>query len=270
MIKKWGLAQLNSGNDIDKNLKTALKFIREAAAEKCDMLVFPEYFLFRDSHQKMFKNPFSLSGPVVKKLTRAAQTGGINLLAGTLPLADREDENIIYNTALFITKNGEIGGYYQKIHLFDAELDDEFSVNESDYIEPGEKIVDLEMADIHCGLAICYDLRFPELFRKLAQKHVQAIVIPANFTRETGRAHWEALLRARAIENQCYVVAANQIGPNPGTKIAAFGQSMVVDPWGQVIARASDTECWLGFHIDLKYLHEVRRQLPVLNHIELL
>ncbi len=270
MIKKWALAQVNAGSKLQENLDVALDFIEEAAEEGCELLAFPEYFLLRNSHDKMFEHSFSLDSEPLKNLGRAARENQINLLAGTVPITSEEKNGLVNNTAIFINSSGEIGGYYRKIHLFDVNIEDEFAVSESLHIQPGQKIVDLDMAGVHCGLAICYDLRFPELFRTLAQRHVQAIIIPSNFTRETGRAHWETLLRARAIENQCYIIAPNQIGSNPSTRVAALGQSMVIDPWGQVIARASDKICWVPFHMDLEYIHRVRRQLPALNHIELL
>jgi len=269
-MKKWAVAQVNAGTDVDENLETALRMIEEAADAGCSLIAFPEFFLVRGDQDCTRANPIPLDSEPVRKLSRSASTNQIHLLAGTIPVPVEQDEDYFYNTALYIDSDGTLSQQYRKIHLFDIELEDEFTLRESDVLAPGNKVVDGEVDGLHVGFSICYDLRFPELFRELARRRVKVIFVPSNFTRETGRAHWEPLLRARAIDNQSYVVAPNQWGPNPDTGIASLGQSMVVDPWGQVIGRASDGQTWFSVRIDPDYVSEVRRQLPSLNHVELL
>ncbi|MGM0380725.1 MAG: carbon-nitrogen hydrolase family protein [bacterium] len=269
MSHKWAVAQTASGNNLEENLATAEKFIHEAAREGCELIAFPEHFLYRDTSANIFEDPWTLTSPPVKKLTSVARSASIGVLAGSVPLVDPDDENRAYNTCLYIDSSGTIAGQYRKIHLFSLQMGQELSVNEAEHMERGDQVVDLPVCGVHCGLAICYDLRFPEIFRILAEKRVQAIFIPSCFTFQTGQAHWEPLLRARAIENQCYVIAPNQRGVNPGNNVRAYGRSMVVDPWGEVVARASDREEWFDFHLKPEYIRRVRKNLPALNHIEL-
>ena len=269
-MKKWAVAQVDAGTTVEENLETALGMIGEAADEGCSLIAFPEFFLLRGDQDSTRAHPMPLDSEPVRKLSRSAKQNRIHLLAGTIPVPVEENENYFYNTALYIESNGTLSHQYRKIHLFDIELEDEFTLRESDVLAPGNQVVDGQVDGLHAGFSICYDLRFPELYRELSRRRVQVIFVPSNFTRETGRAHWEPLLRARAIENQCYVVAPNQWGPNRDTGVASLGQSMVVDPWGQVIGRASDGETWFSVQIDPDYVSEVRRQLPSLNHVELL
>lgn len=269
-MKKWAVAQIDAGVEVDENLDTALRFVEEASSDGCSLMAFPEFFLVRGNQERTRNNPIPINSDPVKKLTGAAKEHGIHLLAGTIPVPDPNRDDYFYNTALYIDDQGTIAGQYRKIHLFDIELEDEFTLRESDVLSRGEEIVDLEIDGIHSGLSICYDVRFPELFRRLADRRVNVIFVPSNFTRETGRAHWEPLLRARAIENQCYVVAPNQWGTNRDNGVASLGQSMVIDPWGQVIGRASDGERWFSVRLDFDYVHDVRRQLPALDHVELI
>ena len=269
MTHKWAVAQVNSGKDYRENLDRAEKYISQAAGEDCKLIAFPEHFLCRDKPSRIFDNPWTLTSEPVKRLVAAARSESIGILAGSLPLQDSEDDALVYNTCLYIDPSGTIAGQYRKIHLFDAHLDERHSIRESEFMERGEKVVDLEIQGVHCGLSICYDLRFPEIFRILAERRVQAIFVPSCFTARTGRAHWEPLLKGRAIENQCYIIAPNQIGMNPGTRIEAHGRSLVIDPWGELVAGASAGEGWFSFRLDVDYIHQVRKKLPSLNHIEL-
>jgi len=269
MSKKWAVGQVNATRSIQDNLDTVLDFTREAADDGCSLIAFPEFCLYRGNQNYIRKNPIPLDSEPVNQLTTVASEENIHMLAGTLPVPDPERSDYFYNTALYIDDSGTIGGQYRKIHLFDIELEDEFTLRESDVLSGGEQVVDLEMNGVQCGLSICYDLRFPELYRRLAQRRVRAVFVPSNFTRETGRAHWKPLLRSRAIENQCYVIAPNQIGPNPDNGVHSLGQSLVVDPWGQIIGCASDRESWFSVEIDPSYVKTIRRQLPALEHVEL-
>lgn len=269
-MKKWAVGQVDAGTEVEENLETALRMIEEASEDGCNLIAFPEFFLVRGNQERTRNNPISLDSKPVEALCQSAKKHGIHLIAGTIPVPVKDEENYFYNTAIHIDCEGILQTQYRKIHLFDIELEGEFTLRESNLLAPGNRVVDGEVDGLHAGFAICYDLRFPELFRQLADRRVQMIFLPSNFTRETGRAHWEPLIRARAIENQCYIVAPNQWGSNRDTGIASLGQSMVVDPWGQVTARASDGEGWFSVRIDPDYVHEVRRQLPALDHVELL
>jgi predicted amidohydrolase len=270
MIKHWAVAQVDAGVDVEENLNTALRMIEETADHGCTLVAFPEFFLVRGNQDRTRDNPIPFNSDPVQALCRAADEHDIHLLAGTIPVPDPDREDYFYNTALHVDNEGTIAGRYRKIHLFDIELEDEFTLRESDVLSSGENVVDLEIDDVHSGLSICYDLRFPELYRRLSDRRVKVVFVPSNFTRETGRAHWEPLLRARAIENQCYVVAPNQCGTNRDNGVASLGQSMIIDPWGQVVARASDGEGWFSARLDFDYVRKVRRQLPALDHVELM
>jgi len=161
--------------------------------------------------------------------------------------------------------DGEQQAQYRKIHLFDVEIGDEVVTQESARVEPGEDIVTFDAGFATVGLAICYDLRFPELFSSLAERGANAIVLPAAFTKHTGKDHWQSLLRARAIETQSYVIAPGQIGDKP-SGVPSYGRSLVADPWGNVVAKASDTVGVTTADLDFDYLETVRRELPSLEH----
>lgn len=267
MTKRWAVAQVNAGRDVKANLETAVSFIEEAAGGGCSLIAFPELFLQRGAHQIVFDNNFSLGGPNLTELCAAAKRSNINVIAGSVPL--RGEDNELYNTALFINSRGEIIETYRKIHLFDVDLPGKFKIQESAHLDGGTEVQKLEFDGVRCGIAICYDLRFAELFRRLSTDGAQVIFVPANFTFETGKAHWEPLLRARAIENQCYIVAPAQCGQNPDTGVQSYGHSLVVDPWGEVVASAGEEEEWFDCTLDLQYIEAVRKKLPALDHVEL-
>ena len=170
-----------------------------------------------------------------------------------------------YNTSVLINRDGEIVAQYRKIHLFDVQLANGEKHYESERIVPGNEVVTAEMDGITFGLSVCYDLRFPELYRPLALQGAQVLLVPAGFTLHTGRDHWEVLLRARAIENLCYVVAPAQVGTYPPDK-QCFGRSMIVDPWGLVLAQAQDMPTVIMTEIDLAQIEQARAQIPCLEH----
>lgn len=268
MNSKWAVAQINAGTNVEENLSTARRMIREAS-DGCDLIAFPEFFLIRGNSETILRNVFDESHDVLQELRSLASEHSIAILAGSLPTESSKDSERCHNESFLIDRNGNFISRYRKIHLFDLDLNDDYTVSESSYQKAGKDITSVEIGGFEAGLTICYDLRFPELYRKLALNGVEVFFVPSNFTRETGRAHWEPLLRARAIENQCYVVAPNQIGANPETDIPSLGQSMVVDPWGQVIGRASDRETWFSVELSREYLQDVRGNLPCLDHVEL-
>ena len=188
---------------------------------------------------------------------------GVHLLAGSF--LEKSNEARAYNTSLLISSQGDLLAQYRKIHLFDVDIPGQVSVRESDSMKPGEEVVVASTPLGTVGLSVCYDLRFPELYRGLSRKGAEIISVPSAFTFPTGAAHWEALLRARAIENQVYIIAPNQIGKNV-YGFADYGNSMIIDPWGKIIARAPDRECFITAEIDLDYLEKVRKELPCLAH----
>lgn len=267
--RRWAVVQIEAGTRPEENLETARRYVREAAASGCSLVALPEFFIVRGSQETLAREALTLDDEIVRSLTRLARDCSVHLLAGSIPIDDPDRADYCYNRSLLIDGSGEILAQYNKIHLFDVDIQDEVTVKESDLLSPGDSVVDASVNGLKVGLSICYDLRFPELYRELSSRGARVLFVPSNFTRETGRAHWEPLLRARAIENQCYVVAPNQVGPNPETGVRSLGQSMIVDPWGQVIARCSDTEGWAAGSIDSSYQRRIRRELPSLDHREL-
>ena len=167
---------------------------------------------------------------------------------------------------MLLNRSGEIEAVYRKIHLFSVELEDGTGIDESDLYTPGDEPATCELDGWTCGFSICYDLRFPELFRAYADLKTDIVFVPSNFTAATGKDHWEILLRARAIENQCWIVAPNQCGINPDTGVESYGHSMLIDPWGRIAAEAGTKPCVITFELDPQAAKDARKRLPVLKH----
>jgi predicted amidohydrolase len=255
--------QLNSTEDKDRNLETADRLTRAAAADGAELVVLPEKFnvLGTHDHYREGAEPIE-GGRTIGWARETARELGIDLLAGSLPEL-REGRDKLSNTSVHVGPDGEIKGVYRKIHMFDVVVGGQ-EYRESESEEAGEEIVLSETAGhTPLGLTVCYDLRFPELYRILAVKGARIIALPAAFTKITGQAHWEILIRARAIENQAFVVAADQIGRSPGDH-DSFGGSIIVDPWGEVLAKAPDEETFIAADLDLSRQEEIREQLPSL------
>ncbi|HEU0024590.1 MAG TPA: carbon-nitrogen hydrolase family protein [Thermoleophilaceae bacterium] len=254
--------QLNSRDDKDRNLAAADRLTREAAADGASLVVLPEKFNVLGTHDDYLAGAETLDGPTVGWARQTAAELEIDLVAGSI-VERRDDRRKLSNTSVHVGPDGEVKGVYRKIHMFDVEVGGQV-YRESETQEGGHEIVRSETADgVSLGLTVCYDLRFPELYRTLAVEGARVLVIPAAFTKVTGKAHWEILLRARAIENQAFVVAADQVGPHPPDKVS-FGGSMIVDPWGEVLARAPDEECFVAAELDLERQEEIREKLPSL------
>jgi deaminated glutathione amidase len=255
--------QLNSTEDKDRNLATADRLTRAAAADGAELVVLPEKFnvLGTHDHYREGAEPIE-GGRTIGWARETARELGIDLVAGSIPeLRDGRDK--LSNTSVHVGPDGEIKGVYRKIHMFDVVVGGQ-TYRESESEEAGEEIVLSETAaHTPLGLTVCYDLRFPELYRILALKGAKIIALPAAFTKITGQAHWEILIRARAIENQAFVVAADQIGRSPGDH-DSFGGSIIVDPWGEVLAKAPDEETFIAADLDLARQDEIREQLPSL------
>lgn len=255
--------QMTASSSKEENLAKAETFVRLAAERGASVIVLPEVFTWRGPRAEEPAQLESIPGPTSERLCQLAQRLGIYLLAGSF--LEKSDEARAYNASLFISPEGEILAHYRKIHLFDVDIPGQVRVKESDTKKPGREVVTSNTPLGVFGLSVCYDLRFPELYRQLAEQGAEVICVPSAFTFPTGAAHWEPLLRARAIENQTYVIAPNQIGKNTHG-FADYGNSMIIDPWGKVLARAADKECFITAEIDRDYLEKVRRELPCLAH----
>ncbi|MFC3386887.1 carbon-nitrogen hydrolase family protein [Couchioplanes azureus] len=255
------VCQLNARDDRTLNLAVARDLLGRAAAAGATLAVLPEYVDYLGAGPGMPK-PEPVDGEFAAFFARAARELGIWVHAGSFHEAGPDPERT-YNTSLIFDPAGELVETYRKIHLYDVEIPGRVSYQESRSVAPGERTVVTEIAGVPTGLSICYDLRFPELYRRLAIDGAKMLVVPAAFMMHTGRDHWEVLLRARAIENQCYVVAAGQIGDHdPGR--TCFGRSMIVDPWGTVVAQAPDAVGIACADIDLSRLDDLRTELPSL------
>ena len=254
--------QLNSTADKQRNLATADRLTRAAAADGAELVVLPEKFNVLGAERDLLEGAEPLDGPTIGWARDIAHELGVDLVAGSIA-ERREGREKLANTSVHVGPDGEIRAVYRKIHMFDVVVGG-IEYRESSTEDPGDEIVVSETASsVPLGLTVCYDLRFPELYRILAVRGAQVIAVPAAFTKVTGQAHWEVLVRARAIENQAFVVAADQIGAHGDGK-ESFGGSMIVDPWGEVLARAPDGECFVAAELDLARQEQVRSELPSL------
>ncbi|MEV6851822.1 carbon-nitrogen hydrolase family protein [Actinoplanes sp. NPDC051411] len=256
------VCQLNSREDRAENLRVARDLLERAAAAGADLAVLPEYVDYLGPG-KTAPDPETIDGEFARFFARAARELGIWVHAGSFHEAGPDAEHT-YNTTLIFDPGGSLTASYRKIHLYDVEIAGRVSYQESRTVAPGSETVVAEIGGVRTGLSICYDLRFPELYRRLAvEGDARVLVVPAAFMMHTGRDHWEVLLRARAIENQCYVVAAGQIGDHePGR--TCFGRSMVIDPWGTVLAQAPDAIGIVTADLDFSRLEKIRSELPSL------
>jgi nitrilase len=262
MTCRIAAVQMISGPDVAPNLETAARLIAEAASQGAQLVALPEYFpLIGAADSGLSVRERAGEGPIQSFLAETARRHGIWLVGGSLPLFG-DDPAKLRNACLVFDPDGRPAARYDKIHLFGFRRGDE-AYDEAATIEPGSAPIAFDAPCGRVGLAICYDLRFPELFRALGT--VDLLIIPAAFTETTGRAHWELLLRARAVENQCYVLAAAQGGVHPTGRVT-HGNSMIVDPWGGVVARLDKGEGVIAAELDPARIAEVRTALPALQH----
>ena len=263
MMHTVAAVQMISSPSVEDNLATARRLVAQAAAGGAQLVVLPEYWAIMGKQEtdKLAHAEQPGSGPIQDGMAQMARQHGIWLIGGTLPLISGEAGKVL-NTTLVYDPQGEPAGRYDKIHLFGFTRGTE-SYNESRNIVPGAQVRSIETPFGRVGLSICYDLRFPELYRAMGD--CALIVVPAAFTHTTGSAHWEVLLRARAIENQCYVLASAQGGLHPNGR-RTWGHSMLIDPWGEVIAVLPEGEGVVSGEIDLVFLAGVRESLPALTH----
>ena len=256
--------QLTSTEDVAANLARCEGFIREAAGHGASLVALPENFSFFGDEVNKLAAAESLDGPTLSRLAALASELRIHLVAGGFPERAAVPGKV-FNTAVVFGPGGERLGVYRKIHLFDVDLPGGQRYRESDSVVAGDDVVVVDTALGRLGLSICYDVRFPELYRQLADAGADVLLVPAAFTLYTGKDHWLALLRARAIENQAYVLAPGQFGQH-NAKRSTYGKSVLVDPWGLVIAMAADKEGVAIGEVDFGELERVRAELPALRH----
>jgi predicted amidohydrolase len=251
--------QLNSTDDKARNLGTAERLVRAAAADGAELIALPEKWNLLAGGEALLAGAEALDGPSLTAARAWAGELGVHLLAGSI--CERGEEKAS-NTSVLIGPDGEDLAVYRKIHMFDVDAGG-VSYRESAYERPGEEIVTAPVGELTLGMSVCYDLRFPELFRIQALRGARLLALPSAFTTATGRDHWEVLLRARAIENQAFVLAPDQVGAAP-PHFDSFGHSAIVDPWGGLLAIAPDEECFIAADLDFAEQDRVREELPSL------
>jgi len=258
--------QLNSTSDLAANVKRARELVVQAKDRGAELVALPEHFAYLGPEDQNPPSAQSLEGPLVQEFGALARELDLFLLLGSFPETAAANQPP-HNTSVLLGKDGAILAAYRKIHLFDVDLPGGPTYQESRFIHPGKEAITASLpgTPFTAGLAICYDLRFPELFRSLVEKGADLIFLPAAFTLATGRDHWEVLLRARAIENQAYVVAPAQWGRHsPGRR--SYGRSLIVDPWGVVLAQAPDQEGVILAELDHARLSRLRQEMPCWQH----
>jgi predicted amidohydrolase len=254
--------QLNSNGDKARNLAAAERLVRAAAADGAELVALPEKWNLLATGEHLLAGAEPLDGLSLTSARGWARELGIHLLAGSI--AERGDEEKAFNTSVLIGPGGDDLAVYRKIHMFDVDAGG-VSYRESEHEQPGSAIATGPVGGLVAGLSVCYDLRFPELFRILALRGARLLLVPSAFTASTGRDHWEVLLRARAIENQAFVLAPNQVGEAP-PHFDSYGHSAIVDPWGAVLVSApeGEGECFVSADLDLDEQERVRESLPSL------
>lgn len=260
---------MNSGPDVPANLALAGRLLGEASQDGCELAVLPENFALMPARGKD-KARFAEQpgeGPIQDFLADVARRHGLWVVAGSLPLVSpaMEDERV-YGACPVYDANGEVRALYRKIHLFDVDLvDKQESYRESNSMYPGDEIVTVDSPCGRMGLSICYDLRFPEMYRRLVDDGATVFTVPAAFTATTGKAHWHTLLRARAIENLAYVIAPGQYGQHPDNR-STFGHSLICDPWGRILAERAEGNCVVAADIDPDLPSRLRSEFPALEN----
>jgi predicted amidohydrolase len=262
--------QLSSQADVGENLERAAALVADAARRGAELVLLPENFAYlggteegRRAIAEDLGGDGGPQGPIGRRLAELARAHRVWLLGGGMPERSADPDRP-FNTCAVFAPDGRLAARYRKIHLFDVDLA-ERPYRESRASSAGDAPVTVTAAELRVGLSVCYDLRFPELYRALSAAGAEVLVVPAAFTVTTGKDHWHVLLRARAIEAQAYIIAAAQWGKHPGGRVT-FGKSCVVDPWGEIVAQASEGEGVVTAAVDREYLRHVRATLPSLQH----
>ena len=257
--------QLNAGSDKKLNIENATRLIKKAAHNGAKLIALPEVFNWRGTRKEIPDNCEPIPGPTSLRMSELAATLNIFLLCGSIIESNPEGSRP-FNTSFLLNPSGKIIACYRKLHLFKIHQRGTSTIDETRIYSSGHEVVTVRIPFSRVGFTICYDLRFPELYRRLADSGAGIIFVPSSFTYETGKAHWEILLKARAIENQVYILAPNQYGKDHlGNR--HYGHSMIVDPWGTVIGRCSNGETIIYGELDINHLKKVRKSLPSLKHI---
>lgn len=264
-VLRVAAVQMSSGQDVDTNLAAAASLISGAAEAGAQWIALPEMFAYLRREGEAFPCAQTLDDGIVAFVKDRARAHGVWLLGGSFP--ERASAERVYNTSVLVDPRGELSGVYRKMHLFDVDLRKQGGAiyQESKSIAPGEEPVCVETPFGRVGLSVCYDVRFPELYRLYADREARFLTVPAAFAPQTGRDHWELLLRARAVENLCFVVAPAQVGAHSPDR-SSYGRSMVVDPWGLILAQASDRPGFILADCDLASQDRIRESLPCLGN----
>jgi len=259
--------QLSSQENLEDNLAEVSGLVLRAAESGAKLVVLPENFAFLGAEadkRALAERLGDLGAPIQGTLSRLARECSLTLVAGGFPEASGEPLKP-FNTCAVFGPDGALLASYRKIHLFDVELPDGSSLLESSAVSPGSEPVVVDIGGFRVGLSVCYDLRFPELYRALIDRGAEVLLVPAAFTLQTGKDHWHLLLRARAVESQSWVIAAAQWGRHPKNR-ASYGHSLIVDPWGLVVADCSDRVGYVVADLDRDYLESIRSRFPALTH----
>jgi len=263
---KVAVVQMNSRADVRQNLDAAERLVREAAGDGARLVVLPECFAYLGPEEGKLSiaEPLPAGGPILERCTELAKELSVELVLGGF-WERGEDASHVYNACVWLASDGAVESIYRKIHLFDVDLPDGTRVFESETVLPGDELVVVDACFGKLGLSVCYDLRFPELYRGLVERGAIALAIPAAFTLTTGKDHWHVLLRARAIESQSYVLAAAQTGWHFDNR-NSYGHALIADPWGTVLAECGEGEGFVAATIDPDMVERIRASLPSLKH----
>jgi deaminated glutathione amidase len=263
-LMRVAMVQMNAGEDKSSNIEKALRMVEEGARAGADVVVLPEYVDYLGRSEGAVAAAEDLDGPTAEAFSKSASKNGVWLLVGSIH-ERATTAGKCHNTGMLFDRVGARAAVYRKAHLYDVDLPGRIVYRESDTVAPGSDMVTAKIDGVCVGLSICYDLRFPELYRRLTTAGAQVLFVPSAFQLYTGRDHWELLLRARAVENQCYVIGVSQIGPYEPDGVCN-GRSIAVDPWGIVLTCAPDRECVTVTHLDLDHLALVRAEMPIAAH----
>jgi predicted amidohydrolase len=257
--------QVNAGNDLNSNIDSAVRGIAQAGSDGADLVALPENVaMMPGSRAEAIQHAADVADhPAVQAFQSAARTAGVWVLAGTVGVPAVDDR--MASRSLLIAPDGTVNAQYDKIHMFDADPGDAKPYRESETYHPGSEAVLATLPWLKMGMTVCYDVRFPGLYRQLAQAGAGMLAVPSAFTETTGQAHWHVLLRARAIENACFVIAPAQCGSHPGDR-RTYGHSMIIDPWGEVLAEAAEEPAIISATIDTALIAKARTRIPALGH----
>ncbi|MDB4994060.1 MAG: Aliphatic amidase AmiE [Myxococcaceae bacterium] len=259
--------QLNTQDDVAKNLTRAGELVHEAVRHGAQVCVLPENFAFmgEEEDKRSIAESLEGQGPIVKFLRALGKEVGVHIVAGGMPEASGDPDRP-FNTSVLVDPSGTIAARYRKVHLFDVDIGQSYCESRSTLASPTpDDVRVLDVRGAKLGMTVCYDVRFPELYRRLAERGAEIVTVPAAFTLMTGKDHWHVLLRARAVENQAFILAAGQWGKHPRGR-QTYGHSLIVNPWGTVLAECGDGEGFATARLDFAYQDEIRSSLPALKH----